>query len=165
MELGGLPAGPGTWREIMDLQSEAAQALSDVLLKLEQYEIAFARFRSIRRQFAEEHTRFWEAYQELFSKLSLLLPNIDPETNRPLPRLAAPTEARLSELEPLQGAYGDVCSDIQAYIIDLQIESQNEFLGSLFERQLPSRHPLDPSARVLTRDPDDTTERPAGSLV
>ena len=166
MEIDGFPASLSTTStDLSDLHFETAHALTDVLLKLEQYEIAFSRFRTIRREWSEEGRRFFDAYQKLSSKLSLYLPNKDPATGKLLPRLADPTAENIARIDGLQRAYEDVCSNLQSFVIDLQIESQNELLGHLFERQLPSRHPQDPGFKVLKRDPDDAGERPPGSLV
>ena len=166
MELDGSPTSlRKTSTDLDDLHLDAAHALSDVFLKLEQYEIAFSRFRTIRRELSEEQRRFLEAYHKLSGKLSLYLPNTDPAAGKPLPRLANPTTENITELDGLQHAYGDVCSNVESFVMDLQIESQNEMLGHLFERQLPPRHPLDPKLKVLKRDPDDAAERPPGRFV
>ena len=59
MAVEGWPLTPGkTIQELGDAHHAASRASNDVLRKLEQYEIAFARFGSIRRGLAEGHHTF-----------------------------------------------------------------------------------------------------------
>ena len=166
MAVEGLPFTPGkTVQELADAHYAAAGALSAVLRKLEQYEIAFARFGSIRRGLAQGHQMFLEAFSRLSSKLALYLPNTHPDTGAALPSIATLKKEDLPGLEQLQKAYADICGDMVCYILDLQIEAQNELLGSLFDHELPPRHPKDTNVKVLTRDTKAQTKRSPGNLV
>ncbi len=162
----GYPFSPtDTWQELTDAHSAALRAVTDVLKKLEQYEIAFARFGSIRRELSEGHRTSLEAFGKLSSKLAVYLPNTHPETGAALPPITVLKKKDLPELEQLHEGYRNICNDMACYIVDLQIEAQNELLGSLFDHTLPPRHPEDPDVKVLTRDADAPTERPQGALV
>ena len=166
MEVQGHPFSPArTWGELSDAHLAALRAVTAVLKKLEQYEIAFARFGSIRRGIAQGHRTFMEAYSKLSSKLGAYLPNTHPDTGAALPSIATLKKEDLPGLEQLQKAYADICGDMECYILDLQIEAQNELLGSLFDHELPPRHPKDPNVKVLTRDTQAQTERSPGNLV
>lgn len=160
---------PGTQRltsaQLLDVHYNAQRALSRVLLVLEQYEIVFARFASIRRQFSDEHGRLLDVHVKLWVALVPLIPIVDSSSGRTTPPLVAPTQSALDVLEPLATVYIDVCGDIMGYFIDLQIEAQNELLGHLFQHQLPPRSPGDPRQRVLVRDAIEPTERPRGRIV
>lgn len=166
MKATGYPFSPAkTWQELTDAHNGALRAVTAVLLKLEQYEIAFARSGSIRRGLSEGHRTLLEAFGKLSSKLAVYLPNTHPDTGAALPPIKVLKKEDLPELEQLHEGYRDICGDMVCYIIDLQIEAQNELLGSLFDHTLPPRHPKDPDVKVLTRDADAPTERPPGDLV
>jgi hypothetical protein len=75
-----------------------------------------------------------------------------------------PTKDDVARLQDLADAYLAATGDLQGYIIDLQIEAQNELLGDLFERQLPPRAPGDEAVKVLARDPEPLHQRPRGRL-
>ena len=157
------------WTTAADLaraHHDGFRALSRLLLRLEQYEIAFTRFRTVRRHLAEEHRQYLETFSRFLSRISKFLP-LTPEGGGYIPQagLADPTSEDIAELKELQQAYGDACGDLTSYILDLQIEAQNELLGSLFDHTLPPRHPEDPDVKVLARDPDAASERPPGRLV
>ena len=147
-------------------QGDAAQrALNRALNVLEQYEILFLRFGAFRRQISKDHSRFLEAHSALWSKVLIYLPFISPETGKPLGPVVFPSEADLVQIEELHRRFIEVCNDLSGYMIDLQIETQNELLGDLFSRQLPPRHPADPRVTVLRRDDKELAERPEGRLV
>lgn len=46
--------------------------------------------------------------------------------------------------------FKDVAADIDGFLYDIQVETQNILLGGLFERKLEVRRPLDPEVLVLT---------------
>ena len=154
-----------TSTQLLDVHDNAQRALTRVLLVLEQYEIVFARFASIRRQFSDENKRLLDVHVRLWGALVPLIPIVDASSGRTTPALVAPTQSVLDVLEPLATAYIDACGDILGYFIDLQIEAQNELLGHLFQHQLPPRSPGDPRQKVLVRDAVEPTERPRGHIV
>jgi len=136
-----------TSEELADRHRDAARQVTALLMVFEKYEIVFARFAGIRRQFADEHLRLLTAHSTLFSRLLLFLPSVQGTVLPHQPRLQD-----VAELEVLAKAYRDVEGDLQGYILDASVEAQNELLGDLFKRQLPSRNPLDSSVKVLKRD-------------
>jgi hypothetical protein len=151
--------------ELADQADSAQRGLNRALNVLEQYEILFLRFGGFRRQLSQDHSRFLEIHSALWSKVLIYLPFISPETNKPFGPVVFPSEADLAEIEKLHQRYTDVCNDLSSYMIDLQIETQNELLGDLFNRQLPPRHPGDPNVRVLRRDDEELAQRPKGRLI
>ena len=46
--------------------------------------------------------------------------------------------------------FKDVAADIDGFLYDIQVETQNILLGGLFERKLEVRRPVDPEVLVLT---------------
>jgi hypothetical protein len=162
----GFPVSPtSTPKELSDAVHIAAAGITRVLLVLEEYEIVFARFRSFRRRLSADHSRLLDAHNAVWSKLMLFLPVIHAETGEMFGPVSFPSEVVLADLERLNEEYVDVCNVLSGYMIDLQIEAQNELMGKLFARQLPPRHPNDPSVEVLGRDAEEVTERPAGRLI
>ena len=149
--------------DLRDAHFEAYRAVNEVLRVMEQYEIALLRFRTIRLHLGRTNTEFLEKYSPLGSKLFGYLPTPTAEGDGEIPPLlGTPTGEGLTELEDLKQAYGESCSDLQAYLLDLQMEAQNELLGGLFAQTVPPRRPLDPSVEVLSRDDEILEERPSG---
>jgi hypothetical protein len=154
-----------TSADLLDSEKAASRALIAVLIFLEQHEIAFARFRDIRRALSETHENLLDSHNKLWMKLVQLIPPPPQPDGRATPPLALPNAQNVEDARVLYETFSQACSDICSYLIDLQIEAQNELLGDLFQRQLPPRHPADPALRVLTRDAAVQTTRPRGRLI
>ena len=162
----GMAVSPTITGSQLTEQAHVAQTdLNRMLMVLEEYEIVFLRFGAFRRQLSEEHSRFLRTHGELWSKLLMYLPFLHSETKQQVGPVLFPAVEDLAAIEVLHEAYLAVCSDISSYMIDLQIETQNELLGALFNRTLPPRHPGNPSAKVLRRDDAELVVRPKGRLV
>jgi hypothetical protein len=154
-----------TGQELSDANAEAARGLNNVLFMLEQYEMVFSRFGPFRREVSDSHGRLLDAFNKLWMKLALYVPLVDNATGNLVGPASRPSRQDLAELETLRDGHSSVCNDIMGYMIDLQIEAQNELLGDLFGRQLPPRAPGDPAVKVLTRAREHLTERPKGQVV
>ena len=156
-----------TSEEMSEMHFSGAQALSDVLVEMEQYEIVFMRFRTIRRTLAEEHGRVLMTYTPLAFKFGSYLTHRTSDGGATLDPLATPTSEELTDLEELRRTYGDACGGVSAFLADLQVEMQNELLSHLFDgRIVPPRNPEDSNLVVLQRDPEDpVVERPKGRWV
>lgn len=162
----GMAVGPTVTGSHLSEQAHIAQRdLNRMLMVLEEYEMVFLRFAAFRRQLSEEHSRFLRTHGELWSKLLMYLPFLHSDTKQQVGPVLFPAAEDVAAIEALHEAYLAVCNDISSYMIDLQIETQNELLGALFDRTLPPRHPADPSAKVLRRDGAELIVRPKGSLV
>lgn len=144
---------------------EAQRRLSRVLNLLEEYEIVFLRFGSFRRQLVDEHRKLLSTHQEFWTQLLPYLPFVHNTTKQQLPSPIVPTAEQLDVLEQRHRAFQEVCNDVGGYLIDLQIETQNELLGDLLQRQVPPRSPLDPTVAVLRRDENELVKRPPGRLI
>jgi hypothetical protein len=109
--------------ELADLHRDAARQITDLLMVFEKYEIVFARFASMRREFSEEHLRLLDAHSSLFSKLLPFLPN-ETWAGSPGAFPFQPGQEDLVELEGLAKAYRDVEGNLQGYILDASVEAQ-----------------------------------------
>lgn len=154
-----------TGMDLANVAHDAQRQLNRVLNILEEYEIVFLRFASFRRQLSVEHARFLETHQAFWSAALPFLPFIHSASNQQVSSPILPSEQQLVELERKHDDYLRVCNDISGYMIDLQIETQNELLGDLFGREVPPRNPRDSSVRILRRDETELIHRPKGSLV
>jgi hypothetical protein len=162
----GLAVAPiNTGLELSQQLDSAQRRLNRVLNLLESYEVVFMRFRAFRRHLSTEHSRLLETHSALWSTILIYLPFVHSETGKKVPSMILPSEGDLAEIERLHQTYKDACGEITSHLIDLQIETQNELLGALFDRELPPRHPADPTSAVLVRDDTDLVERPRGRLV
>ena len=144
---------------------DAHHHLTKVLLFLEEYEMVFARFRTIRRELSTANTKLLLTHAEFWGKLMIYLPSRDPKTGLLLGPVVLPGPPEREALERMHSSYESICNDLSGFFIALQIETQNELLGGLFSRQLPPRHPADPEVAVLGRDEDDNFVRPPGHIV
>jgi hypothetical protein len=162
-----LPQGT-TSDDVLKARAEATEGITSVLSALEQYEIVFSRFTSFRRELSDSHSRLMTTFNNLWTKLVLFLPLANTGGSAtgggPIGPVSRPTLQDVKQLEELQKALNDVCGDIGGFLIDLQIEAQNELLGELFGRQLPPRAPADPTIKVLAREPTHLTKRTPGHL-
>ncbi|HEY3287730.1 MAG TPA: hypothetical protein VGJ96_11500 [Gemmatimonadaceae bacterium] len=151
--------------EMSETAHAGAASVNAVLEIVEHYEIAFPRFETIRRELSEKHRELLAAQTALWNAIMMFLPFADATTGTKVGPLGFPTEIQLAEFGSLHTKYQDVCNDISGYMIDLQIEAQNELLGELFGRTVPPRSPLDPVHQVLARDPSEVKQRPPGRLI
>jgi hypothetical protein len=166
MQAKGLPfAHFRTADELLEVERRGSQSLTAVLVFLEQHEIAFTRFRAIRRELSEAHKEYIDSHSKLWLKLVTLIPPPPGEDGRPIRPLQAPTVELAALLRESYDDFASRCSDINSYLIDLQIAAQNELLGALFQRQLPPRRPGDPNLKVLERDDVEEDLRPPGRLI
>ena len=60
------------------------------------------------------------------------------------------TEDESKEFQTSIERFKDVAADIDGFLYDIQVETQNILLGGLFERKLEVRRPVDPEVLVLT---------------
>lgn len=151
--------------ELTETAHAGAASVNAVLEIVEHYEIAFPRFETIRRELSEKHRELLAAQTALWSAIMIFLPFTEATTGAKVGPLGFPAEIQLTEFESLHSKYQDICNDISGYMIDLQVEAQNELLGELFGRTVPPRSPLDPVHKVLARDPTELKERPRGRLI
>jgi hypothetical protein len=162
----GMPGThPATSKALQEAHFEAVKSISKLQIALEQYEIAFARFGSIRRAIGETIKELFDKHSQLWPKFLLLVPTQDSTTGIISPPAFKPTDANVAEIEQAYQEYRYVCDNLQGYLLDLQIEAQNELLGDLFQRELPPRNPMDSSIKVLRRDASAPTTREPGRFV
>lgn len=150
---------------LLEGHRKAANAVLAVISFLEQHEIVFARFGSIRRALSEAHERLLLSHTLLWQAAALLVPPAPTPGAPPPTPLAHPTNDMVQALQSKQEDYGAACSAIGSFMVDVQIEAQNELLGSLFQRELPPRNPASASELVLRRDDAPPSRRPSGGLV
>jgi hypothetical protein len=65
-------------------------------------------------------------------------------------KLLVMTDDELGEFRKKIEHFRDVAADIDGFLYDIQVETQNILLGGLFDRKLEVRRPLDPEVLVLT---------------
>jgi hypothetical protein len=110
---------------------------------------------------AAAHDAF-EAFTPLFSSALEMLPmdNPDHESNgAPAVFLrAAPTPEAIAKVRELVATYERGLADLQCYVFDLVVESQNVLLVGLFARAVPARVPRDPSHKVVTARLEDRAD-------
>lgn len=154
-----------TSEDITKAASAASRAISKLLILFEKYEIVFLNFSAIQREFGDQHRHLLEANWKLSSKLMMYLPmeGLPEEAASVFPFKPKPED--LEEMEALFSSYAAVVNDTQGYILDVQVEAQNELLGKLFGRHVLPRNPDDPSVKVLKRDLQPRSERPKGRWV
>lgn len=137
-------------KKLMELESTASDALVELVIQIENWEIAFPTGELFRIAFSVTSQSIREKSDKLMKAAMPLLPmERDDGTGTlfPLPQLTS------EKIDALQLLVNDFCSardDLSGYTHDLIVEAQNSLLSGLFERRLQPRKPADPRCKVLT---------------
>jgi hypothetical protein len=157
----GVPVSPIKERapEFSRLNTEAGEAITDLIEVFESWAIAFPGIEIFQVAFNVASHDAREAFVPLFSAILRALPMDPPENapaNAPTPLVQAPlSHEQLSELKALVNRYKRAMDEIGCYLSDLTAEAQNVLLSGLFERTVPQRKPLDPSYKVISTKPTE----------
>lgn len=98
-------------------------------------------------------------FSPLFSELCKCLPmDVNPEDVGSIGVKVlsppAPDDASLKRLKALIDEYLRCIDVLGEYVYDLRVDLQNTLLGSIFEKEVPLRKPLDPTRMVVSTQPD-----------
>ncbi|MDC8447931.1 MAG: hypothetical protein LV473_06210 [Nitrospira sp.] len=145
-------------QEFSRLHTEVSNALIELIYEFEAWSIAFPGIEVFQVALNAAIHDARERFTSLFTALLRVLP-MDLTDNMPqgLPNPMVPppiTDHEYEQLMRLVEHYNEALYDIQSYIHDLTIESQNNLLSGLFERCVPLRQPIDPKSKVITTHPE-----------
>jgi len=135
-------------QQLSKLHYEASSALTELIVTIEDWEIAFPAAELFRVAFSSANRDIEDAFAPLFQEVVRLLPveMLDGTTiSRPLP-----SNEKLVELKALVNSYGDARTTLRTYTHDLTVEAQNLLLSKLFRRRVKIREPIDPAYKVVT---------------
>jgi len=135
-------------QELSKLHYEASSALVELIVTIENWEIAFPAAELFRVAFSSANHDVENAFHPLFQQVVRLLPvdMLDGTTiAQPLP-----SAEKCAELKALVEAYGEARGTLRTYTHDLVVEAQNLLLSKLFKRRVKIREPLDPAYKVVT---------------
>jgi len=141
---------------LTNMHFTATRKLSSVVMVLEKYEIMFPddsvkKITSIKNKDIEKLTK---CFTEFLNFTRAFLPiNVPEDRVAQLGKVYSPTLPNKEQLENLKGLsknYHKQTIQMLGYIYDIRRESQNYFLSSSFDRQLPPRKPTDPNAKVIS---------------
>lgn len=149
-EQNGLPREASELRaqQLSKLHYGASSALTELILAIESWEIAFPAAELFRVAFSSANHDVEDAFGPVFQGVIRVLPidMLDGTTvTQPLP-----SAEKIAELKALVDAYGEARTTLRMYAHDLVVEAQNLLLSKLFKRRVKIREPIDPSYKVIT---------------
>lgn len=115
---------------------------------IEKYEIVGKNQPLFRRAFVAKISELSASFTPIISILPYLLISKD-GINAP-DKLLVPNEAELTDIQEMVNDFKDVAGDIDGFLYDIRVETQNILLGALFDRTLEVRKPQDQRYLVLT---------------
>ena len=145
---------------IRNAHFEALSSISQLISKLEEYEIVNPNLPIFRTAFRAAHHDIEKAFWPLHDILLQYLPHDVPKDRQ----IQLGTDVILSKVPDQQGLdkirraserYDEAISDASCYLYDLAREAQNALLGGLFDHTIPPRKPIDPRHVVITTSPND----------
>lgn len=149
--------------DFLNRKSAVARSIISLIQVIETYEIVNPELKIFQTAFGSALHDMNEAFQLFYMELLKYLPVDVPEhrveelgTNTIA--LPLPNDSELEQLTSLANSYADALLEIGCYIHDLRIETQNIFLGKLFEHRVQPRQPLDPRRVVIMTEPAKVRE-------
>lgn len=146
----GLPRETSKLRaqELSKLHYEASSALVELMVTIENWEIAFPAAELFRVAFSSANHDVEDAFHSLFQEAIRLLP-VDMLDGTTVSQ-SLPSAEKLAEFKALVVAYVEARSTLRSYTHDLVVEAQNLLLSKLFKRRVKIREPIDPAYKVVT---------------
>lgn len=148
--------------EFAKLNTEANNALIELLEEFEAWSIAFPGFQIFQIALNSAIHDVREAFHPLFLELLNCLPTDPPEgapDNIPRPIIKGSlSKEEIVKLRELVDRYYSAMCDIIGYVFDLTIEAQNNLLSGLFDRRVPPRKPIDPTLKVISTEPEQVAK-------
>lgn len=146
----GLPRETSKLRaqELLKLHYEASSVLVDLIVTIENWEIAFPAAELFRVALSSSNHDVEDSFHPLFREVVQLLPvDLPDDTTASQP---LPSAEKCAKLKALVEAYGEARGTLRTYTHDLVVEAQNLLLSKLFRRRVRIREPLDPACKVIT---------------
>lgn len=164
----GLPSDTTALRaqQLSMLHFAASSALTELIVTIENWEIAFPAAELFRIAFSSANQDIEETFSPFFSAVLRYLPMDLPDGT--VINSALPSAEQIDELKKLLEAYTEARATLRSYTHDLVVEAQNLLLSKLFKRRVKIRKPIDMAYKVVTAaDADDLmhyfkNETPAG---
>lgn len=149
--------------DFADRNSAASTSVTSLIQVIETYEIVNPEVKIFQMAFVSALHDMNEAFRPFYTELLKYLPVDVPEhrveelgTNTIA--LPLPNDSQLEQLISLANSYADALLEVGCYIYDLRVETQNIFLGKLFEHRVQPRQPLDPRRVVIVTEPAKVRE-------
>ncbi|MCD6163795.1 MAG: hypothetical protein J7K40_15470 [candidate division Zixibacteria bacterium] len=161
----GINPSPISQREVIfrDAHDAASIALTDLMFLVEKYEIINPNLKIFSAAFGCAHYDMWKTFPPFLEILTEYLPYDVPkinqeglDTNVIIPK--TPSEDDIKKVSEIAQPYIENLIDAQFYVYDLAREAQNILLGSLFNRRIPIRKPVDPNYVGISTSPDDVAK-------
>lgn len=149
--------------DFLNLKSSVTTSIISLIHVIETYEIVNPEIKIFQIAFGSALHDMNEAFQPFYTELLKYLPVDVPEhrieeLGTETITLSLPNDSQLEQLESLANSYAGALLEIGSYMHDLRIETQNIFLGKLFDHRVKPRQPLDPSYIVITTKPEKVRE-------
>lgn len=164
----GRPIVQKTSVEFMNLNGAMADAVIELIITFENYEIAAPEFGVFRDALSsathDARTAFSALHTTLLPHLPVEMRNHLPEEFRNAPNIdyvpPPPNDKQLAEIQRVVDPFMQATEDIGCYLHDLRVESQNVLLKDIYPNtQVPLRKPIDPTYKVITSENSDELKR------
>lgn len=148
------------YTELSGAHSGMLRSLTQLMCKLEEYEIVDKNIKIFRVALASTVQLILEAYLEFQRHIFDYLPHDDSKERQEqlgvnIKHVKSPTQEDLEAIEQSFNCYTEANLEGYCLVSDLSREAQNVLLGNLFNNQVPQREPSDSNYVVVTTKPED----------
>lgn len=144
---------PERIEEISNKFNAYSGEITNLIILIEEYEIALNRFGIFRIVFSCQMNKVRDEYFRFIHLLHQCLPIDLPDhmNAKPVP-LIKPSAEMIDQLKESGSKFHESVMDMSCYIYDFRIEAQNHLLGELFKRKVEPRRPTDKKYIAVTTD-------------
>ncbi|TKJ35399.1 MAG: hypothetical protein CEE38_14585 [Planctomycetes bacterium B3_Pla] len=148
------------YTELSDAYLRMVRSLTQLMCKLEEYEIVDKNIEIFRTAFASVVQLIQEAYLEFQRHIFSYLPHDDSKKRQEqlgvnIKHVKSPIQQDIEAIEHSFNSYTDANLEGYCFVSDLSREVQNVLLGNLFNNQVPPREPSDSHYVVVTTKPEE----------
>jgi len=148
------------YTELSGAHSDMSRSLTQLMCKLEEYEIVDKNIKIFRIALASAVELIQEAYFEFQRHIFDYLPcDVSKERQEQLgvniKHVETPAQEDLEAIEQSFNCYAEANLEGYCFVSDLSREAQNVLLGNLFNNQVPPREPSDSNYVVVTTKPEE----------
>ena len=146
-------------RHFYELNREAGEQVSDLVILLEGYDIVSEHFELYRMALVCTARELNDAFTAMIPLLHRTLPLYPPPGTLGQPIMPQSSDAEREAFRAACERYWALSSNISSFIHDIKIEAQNVLLGGIFTRRVPPRDPPDKTQWVLRTDDPEHLEK------
>ncbi|MCB0310214.1 MAG: hypothetical protein KDD42_03200 [Bdellovibrionales bacterium] len=150
----------GTEISLRQDQAKARESVGQLSGFLQRYRIAVPEFETFSRSISMQSEKSQDLFDNFLKGARQWLPNPNPNWSpenpygEVVPPVQKPTDGQLDSVTEAADSFATTNDHLSNWVYDIEIESQNLLLGSVFEGAVDRRSPKDPKYTVLSSDPE-----------